>query len=171
MPSGRASPLFETRKAIVMVDPTRVVADADVLMADLLVGGASRRALDHIRRHSWMTLIVSDHLLEDAESGIGRLSDSELAADWRTRVEACATVVEHPSADHPALGCVRAAAAAHLLSLNPDFTGAETNRSLQRWVDVSVRSPDAFDRLFDPSSMYEVAVGDSYPGPDRDPRS
>lgn len=154
-----------------MVDPTRVVADADVLMADLLVGGPSRRALDHVRRHSWMTLIVSGPLLDDAESGIGRLSDPEFAADWRTRVAALATTVEHPAGDHPALGCVRAAAAAHLLSLNPELTGAATNRSLQRWVDVSVRSPDAFDRLFDPSSLYEVAVGGEYPGPDRDPRS
>lgn len=154
-----------------MVDPTRVVADADVLMADLLVGGPSRRAMDHIRRHSWMTLIVSDYLLQDAEAGISRLSDSQLADDWRTRVEAFATGVEHSAEDHPALGCVRAGEAAHLLSLNPDLTGVETNRSLQRWVDVSVRSPDAFERLFDPSSLYEAAIGGEYPGPDRDPRS
>jgi hypothetical protein len=154
-----------------MVDPTRVVADADVLMADLLVGGTARDAMDHIRRHSWMTLIVSEQLLDDAEAGITRLSDSELARDWRTRIEAFATDVQHPRGDHPALGCVRAADAAHLLSLDPEVTGAETNRSLQRWVDVSVRSPDAFDRLFDPSSLYAATIGGEYPGPDRDPRS
>jgi hypothetical protein len=33
-------------------DPTRVVADADVLAADLLVGGVARDALDHVRAHS-----------------------------------------------------------------------------------------------------------------------
>ena len=53
-------------------DPTWVVADADVLAADLLCGEAAenpaRTALDHVRRHSWMSLVASDPLLDDAQA-------------------------------------------------------------------------------------------------------
>ena len=44
----------------------RVVADADVLAADLLVGGSAREALDIVRRHSWLEFVVTDSLLNDA---------------------------------------------------------------------------------------------------------
>lgn len=152
-------------------DPTRVVADADVLAADLFVGGPARRALDHVRRHDWMTLVASDGLLADAVAVITRLGDADLAAEWERHVESLTTVVEHPPGDHPALGTVRHGDAAHLLTLDPQLQGAQTNVSLKRWVDVSVRSPDAFDRLFDPAAFYEATVGGEYPGPDRDPRA
>ncbi|RLM83478.1 hypothetical protein D3D02_18005, partial [Halobellus sp. Atlit-38R] len=36
--------------------PARVVADADALAADLLLGGAAREALDALRSHAWTTL-------------------------------------------------------------------------------------------------------------------
>lgn len=152
-------------------DPTRVVADADVLAADLMLGGPARRALDHVRRHEWMTLVVSDPLLADAVAVITRLANPDLASAWRTRIETLATTVAHAPGDHPALGSVRHGEAAHLLTLDPDLQGVETNVSLKRWIDVSVRSPDAFDRLFDPAAIYEATVGGEYPGPDRDPRT
>jgi hypothetical protein len=151
-------------------DPTRVVADADVLAADLFVGGSARRALDHVRRHAWMTLVASDSLLGDTVAVITHIADADLASAWRTRIERFATLVDHPPDDHPALGCVRHGDAAHLLTLNPELHGAETNVSLKRWVEVSVRSPDAFDRLFDPAALYDTTGDGEYPGPDRDPR-
>jgi hypothetical protein len=36
---------------------------------------------------------------------------------------------------------------------------------------VSVRTPDAFVAVVDPAGLYEATVGESYPGPDRDPRT
>lgn len=152
-------------------DPTRIVADADVLAADLFVGGSARKALDHLRGHDWMTLVASDELIADAVAVITRLGDADLAGDWETRVESLATLVEHPHGDHPALGTVRHGDAAHLLTLDPQLHGAATNASLKRWVEVSVRSPDAFNHLFDPAAFYEATVGGEYPGPDRDPRA
>lgn len=151
-------------------DPAAVVADADVLAADLLVGGAARTALDHLRAHSWTTLHAGEPLLADAEALIAELADPALAADWRRRVAEWATVVEHPAGDHPALGPARAGGAAHVLTLDAELAGAATNAALKRWVDVSVRTPTAFARLFDAAALYEVVVGGDYPGPDRDPR-
>lgn len=152
-------------------DPTRVVADADVLAADLLVGGPARRALDHVRGHEWMTLIASERLLDDAVAVITPLGDADLAGEWLRRIQCLATLVDHAAGDHPALGSVKHGGAAHLLTLDPQWYGAETNATLKRWVDVSVRSPDAFDRLFDPATVYEATIGGEYPGPDRDPRA
>jgi len=61
--------------------PARVVADADVLAADLLCGPDSdaRAAIDHLRRHSWVTLVASDHLLDDASAVIADLANDT----WR----------------------------------------------------------------------------------------
>jgi len=56
-------------------NPARVVADADVLAADLLCDGASRDAIDHLRAHSWTTLVASDPLLDDAETVVADLAD------------------------------------------------------------------------------------------------
>ncbi|HMB50092.1 MAG TPA: hypothetical protein VKM69_05475, partial [Natronoarchaeum rubrum] len=55
-------------------DPARIVAGADVLAADALVGGPARAALDHVRSHSWIDLVASDHLLDDAEAVIADLA-------------------------------------------------------------------------------------------------
>ncbi|WP_435359609.1 DUF7384 family protein [Haloarchaeobius sp. DFWS5] len=149
----------------------RVVADADVLAADLLVGGASRDALDHVREHSWVTLVASEHLLDDAEAVIADLADTDLAADWRERIEEEAELVEHPASDHPALASAYRGEAAHVLSFDENLRSVEAGASLNSRLSVSVRSPDAFARLFDAGSLYEAVVGGEYPGPDRDPRA
>jgi len=150
--------------------PTRVVADADVLAADLFVGDAARDALDHVRRHSWMDLVASDPLLDDAAAVVADLADAGLAADWRARVAADRVRVEHPADDHPALAAAYRGGAAHLLSFDGRLTSAAGNRSVRPHMPVSVREPDAFARLFDPESLYEAQFDDTYPGPDRDPR-
>jgi hypothetical protein len=152
-------------------DPTRVVADADVLAADLLVGGPAREALDHLRRHSWMTLVASDHLLDDAEAIVADLADEQLATDWREHVDDWRERVEHPSEDHPGLASAYRGEAAHLLSFGEGLTSAAANTAVQPHVTVSIRPPDAFARLFDPASLYESVHDESYPGPDRDPRA
>ena len=152
-------------------DPTRVVADSEVLAADLLVDGDARAALDHVRSHSWVDLVASDPLLERTERLVADLADPELAADHRARLEADRVAVEHPEGDNPALASAYRGRAAHLLSDDEGLTSAGAGLSLQSRVSVSVRPPDAFARLFDPVSLYEAVEGGDYPGPDRDPRA
>jgi predicted nucleic acid-binding protein len=152
-------------------DPARVVADADVLAADLLVGGPARAALDAVRRHSWVTLVASEPLLDDAEGVVAALASRDLAADWRERVGALAETVTHPPEDHPAVAAAAHGRAAHLLTCDASLRRADANVALRQRVETSVKSPDAFARLFDAESLYEATVGGDYPGPDRDPRA
>lgn len=151
-------------------DPTRVVADADVLAADLLVGGDARRALDRVREHSWVALVASDPLLADARAVIERLAGESLASDWTERVREERTAVEHPPDDHPALASAYRGGAAHLLSFDERLTTARAGLSVQPHLALSVRGPGAFAAVFDAAALYESEVGDAYPGPDRDPR-
>ena len=152
-------------------NPARVVADPDVLAADLLIGGDAREALDHVRRHSWVELVASDPLLEATERLVAALADADLAADHRERLEAERIAVDHPEGDHPALASAYRGRAAHLLSYDEGLGSAQAGLSLQSRVSVSVRPPDAFARLFDPEGLYEAVEGGDYPGPDRDPRA
>lgn len=147
----------------------RIVADADVLAADLLVGNHSRDALDVVRRHDWITLVASEPLLDDATTIIERLASASLARDWRVNITEEAAIVTHPAGDHPALGAAMQGTAGHLLSLDDRLTSAGANRTLQSRMAVSVRTPTAFVRLFDPAPLYESLFGESYPGPDADP--
>jgi predicted nucleic acid-binding protein len=152
-------------------DPTRVVADPAVLAADLLVAGDAREALDHVRRHSWVDLVASAELLAETERLVTSLTDSELAAAHRERLEADRVAVDQPEDDHPALASAYRGEAAHLLSYDERLNSAKAGLTLQPRVSVSVRPPDAFARLFDPESLYEATVGGEYPGPDADPRA
>ena len=151
-------------------NPARVVADADVLAADLLVGGAAREALDHVRSHSWVELIASDALLDDVEAVVAEHADADLAADHRARLDAERLRVDQPDGDHPALASAYRGEAAHLLSYDEELGSPAAGLTLQPRVRVSIRPPEAFARLFDPESLYEAVVGGTYPGPDRDPR-
>ncbi|WP_424001948.1 DUF7384 family protein [Haloarcula salina] len=153
--------------------PARIVADADVLAADLLCGpdGDARAALDHVRRHSWVTLVASEALLDDASAVVRDLADASLAADWRAQLESECELVEHPADDHPALAAAYRGGAAHLLSYDDRLRSAKTAASLSRHASLSVRPPDAFARLFDAESLYAVVESGPYPGPDRDPRA
>jgi len=150
--------------------PTRIVADADVLAADLLVGGDAREALDHVRRHGWLTLLASEALLADTEAVVAALADPDLARDHRRRLEAATERVDHPEGDHPALASAYQGGAAHLLSRDETLRSARTGLSIQPHAQLSVRPPDAFARIFDPESLYAAAFDDDYPGPDADPR-
>jgi len=149
----------------------RVVADADVLAADLLVGGAAREALDHVRAHSWVTLVTSDPLLADAEAVVADLADPALARDWREKVAELGERVAHPPGDQPALACALHGEAAHVLSFDESLLTAGAGAAIRTRVETSVKRPDAFATLFDPASLYEAVGGGSYPGPDRDPRA
>ncbi|WP_440770539.1 DUF7384 family protein [Natronorubrum sp. DTA28] len=152
-------------------NPARVVADANVLAADLFVGGDAREALDHVRSHSWVDLVASDPLLEQTERLVTTLADADLAAGHRERLEAERVAVDHPDGDHPALASAYRGKAAHVLSYDEGLGSAQAGLTLQSRVSVSVRPPDAFARLFDPESLYEAVEGGEYPGPDRDSRS
>jgi hypothetical protein len=150
--------------------PARVVADADVLAADLLVGGAARDALDPLRSHSWTTLLASDPLVDDAEATIADLADPDLAAAWRDRVAAWRESVSHPAGDNPALGSAYRGGAMHLLTFDDRLRSAKAGATLGADLTVSARHPEAFAALFDAGSLYPEVVGGEYPGPDRDPR-
>ncbi|QKY21025.1 hypothetical protein B4589_011800 [Halolamina sp. CBA1230] len=151
--------------------PARIVADSDVLAADLLVGGDARTCLDHVRSNSWVTLVASDPLLDDAEEVIERLADAELAADWRERIEELREPVDQPDDDHPALASAYHGGAMHVLSFDDRLTSTTGNRMVRDRVETTVRTPHAFARLFDPAKLYPEVVDGEYPGPDRDPRS
>ncbi|EMA58039.1 DUF7384 family protein [Halorubrum lipolyticum] len=151
--------------------PARVVADADALAADLLVGGSAREALDALRSHAWTTLVASDPLLDDAEAVIAALADDELAADWRAAVETWREPAAQPAGDHPALASAYRGGAMQVVSLDPSLTGARAAAGLRNRMAVSVREPRAFATVFSPARLYPEAVGGDYPGPDRDPRS
>ncbi|QPV61844.1 hypothetical protein I7X12_13930 [Halosimplex litoreum] len=151
--------------------PARIVADADVLAADLLVGGYARDALDLVRAHSWVTLVASDALLDDAESVITDLADPELAVDWRERIEGLREPVDHPEGDHPALASALHGGAMHVLSFDESLGSAAAGAAIRGRVETSVRSPRAFATVFDAESLYEAVEGGEYPGPDRDPRA
>ena len=151
--------------------PARVVADADVLAADLLVGGDARDALDSLRRHSWTTLVASDALLDDAEAVIATLTDPSLAAAWRTKLESWREPVDHPAGDHPALASAYHGGAMHVISLDSELTGPAAAAGLRGRMQVSVREPRAFATVFDPERLYPEIEDGEYPGPDRDPRS
>jgi hypothetical protein len=150
---------------------TRLVADADVLAADLFVGGAAREALDTVRSHSWLDLLATEPLLADAEAVVGALGDGELAGAWRESVGDVVTLVEQPPGDHPALAAAYRGNAGHILSFDGRLRSARTGANLRGVMDVSVRSPEAFVSVFDPEAAYELAFDDPYPGPDRDPRA
>lgn len=167
LPPGGRRPMSDDEQA----DPTRVVADADVLVADLLVGGSARDALDAVREHSWLTLVASEPLLDDAEALIADIADPVLATDWRERVERDCEVVDIPDGDHPALAAAYRAGAAQLLTFDEQLSSARANLSLQAHVQVSIRPPDAFANLFDAAALYEATHEGDYPGPDRDPRA
>jgi len=151
--------------------PARIVADADVLAADLLVGGTARDALDQIRSHSWVTLVASDALLDDAEAVIADLSDPALATDWRDHIEARREPVDHPEGDHPALASALHGGAMHVLTFDDGLQSAAAGAAIRGRVETSVKHPSAFATLFDPESLYEAVNEGSYPGPDRDPRA
>ena len=151
--------------------PGRIVADSDVLAADLFVDGPARACLDHLRSHDWLTLVASDPLLDDAEAVVERLGDPDLATDWRERIEGLREPVDHPDGDHPALASAYHGGAMHVLSFDDRLTSATGNTMVRDRVETAVRTPDAFAALFDPATLYPEVVGGEYPGPDRDPRA
>jgi predicted nucleic acid-binding protein len=151
--------------------PARVVADADVLAADVLVGGEARAALDIVRDHSWLDLVASDELCADTQAVLEALADPALAANWRERIDAERVAVDQPDGDHPALASAYHGDAAHVLSYDERLTSARGGMELRSHMNVSVRRPAAFLAVVDPGALYEAVVGGSYPGPDRDPRA
>jgi plasmid stabilization system protein ParE len=155
-------------------DPARIVADADVLAADLLAGdddNPAREAMDVVRSHSWVELVASDRLLDDAEAVIADLADADLAAAWREAVEDLRVAVDQPAGDHPALASAYRGRAAHLLSDDEGLRSAGASAAFGSRLNVSVKTPEGFVALFDPESLYAAVEGGEYPGPDRDPRA
>lgn len=151
-------------------DPTRVVADADVLAADLLVGGAARDALDIVRSHSWLEVVATPDLLAETETLIASLADEELSRAWRQRAEQLATTLDPDASGHPALVAAAAGKAATVLSFDQRLQSAAAGAAIRSRVATSVKSPDAFVRMTDPETLHEAIVGEPYSGADRDPR-
>lgn len=152
-----------------MTEIARVVADSDVLTADLLVGGSAREALDVVRSHSWIELVASDALLSDARALIAELASEELATAWQETIEPERIAVDHPPGDHPALASAYNGNAAHVLSFDDQLGSANAGLTIKKRVETSVKHPDAFVTLFDPEQLYETLFDEPYPGPDRSP--
>ena len=150
--------------------PTRVVADADVLAADVCLDGDARRALGALYQHSWTTLVASDRLVADAEAVIESVADESLASDWRDCIDTWREPVDQPAGDHPAVASAYRGGAMHVLSVTESLTASGTGVALQERFPVSIRQPAAFALLFDPESLYATDHDDAYPGPDREPR-
>ena len=148
-------------------DPTRIVADSDVLVADLLVGGPSRDVMDVLRSHSWLEPIATEPLLAAAEAVIASLADATLAGEWRATAEDLLSVVEQPAGDRPALAAAYRGNASQIVTLDDRLRSASTGANLRGLFEVSVRSPEAFLSVVDPEPLYELAFDASYPGPDR----
>ena len=151
--------------------PARVVADADVLAADLFVDGHARAALDLLRAHSWTTLVASDTLLDDLEAVVASLADPALGRDWRAQIATWRTPVSHPAGDHPALSSAYRGGAMQVIALDARLTGPRAAAGLRDRLPVSVREPRAFEAVFSPARLYPEVADSSYPGPDRDARS
>lgn len=148
----------------------RIVADADVLAADLFVGGDARAAVDLARAHSWVTLVANEPLLSDAEAVIASLGDGSLASDWRATIEPLVELVGHAPGDHPAIAAAYHGGARHVLTFDDELLSADAAVAVRDRVETSLKHPSAFVDLFDPASMYPVVVGGTYPGPDRNYR-
>jgi hypothetical protein len=126
--------------------------------------------MDLLRAHSWLDLVATAELLDDAEAVVRDLADADLAADWRRSIDRLAHVVEQPPGDHPALAAAYRGDAAHLLTFDESLRSARRGAEIRARVATSVKSPDAFLAVFDPERLYPAVVGGEYPGPDRDPR-
>lgn len=150
--------------------PTRIVVDADVLAADCCLDGPARAVLDDLYQQSWITLVASDQLLADAEAVIEAVATQSVASEWREQFSEWCEPVDHPSGDHPALGSAYRGGAMHVLSFDDELTSSAAGATLNNYISISVRQPDAFQLLFDPESLYAAAHDEPYPGPDRPPR-
>lgn len=151
-------------------DPTHIVADADVLAADVLIDGPAREAMDLIRSHRWLTLLASEPLLDEAADLIGRLGDPSIAADWRDLIGDHCTTVDHPVGDHPAIASAYAGEAGHVLTYDGRLTGAQAGLAVRKAMPMSVRTPEAFLAVVDLAALYEATFEENYPGPDAEPR-
>lgn len=151
--------------------PTRVVADADVLAVDCCLAGPSRAVLDELYTHSWITLVASDQLLDDAETVIETVASQSVAREWRKQINEWRQPVDHLPSDHPALGSAYRGGAMHVLSFDDELTSSAAGAALKTRIPISVRQPDAFRLLFDPKSLYESEIAETYPGADREPRA
>ena len=151
-------------------DPTAIVADTDVLAADLLVGGIAREALDLVRSHSWLSVLASETLLAETRAVVTTLAGSDLADRWYARISEDARLVDHPDGDHPALASAYHGGAAHLLTFDERLQSPQAAVRLQQRFPISVRSPDAFVATFDVDGVHEAIFGEPYDGPDVDPR-
>ncbi len=150
-------------------DPTRVVVDADVLAVDLLVGGEAREALDLLRAHSWLTMVLSEQLVSDAASVIEAHTDDRLAGDWQDRIMQDATIVVPTVSGHPAIAAAATGNAASVLSFHKGLRSTAAGQTIRQHVATSVKSPDAFCKQLDPERLYEAISDEPYPGPDADP--
>lgn len=151
-------------------DPTRIVADIDVLAADLFVDGEARAVMDLIRAHNWIDLYASDILLERTMTVIDRLGSASLAEQWRKKIDRLVETVDHPSGDHPALGTAYQSTAAHLITYDATLRSVDTGVAIRAARPLSIRDPDAFLAVVDPDALYEATFDRPYPGRDRDPR-
>lgn len=141
-------------------DPTRIVADSDVLAADLLVGGSARKALDMIRTHEFLSLITTDTILLETQRIIEALADADLAEDWGSRARVEFTVIKPSGGGHPAFEAAATSNAATVLSLDERLQSMRAGVAIRDHVATSVKSPQAFVAMVDPKAL-KIAIEES----------
>ncbi len=134
-------------------DPTCIVADVDVLAADLFIDGFAREALSMIRETPALSLVLTDTLIDQTVAVIEHFGDTELADTWEHRVRTDFETVEPVLAGHPGLVAAAAASAGTLLSHDERLQRARAGVAIRARVATSVKSPRAFVSIVDPSTL------------------
>lgn len=134
-------------------DPMRVVADVDVLAADVFLDGSARAAVSLIRESPDLTLVVTDDLLTEARDLIADFTDDSVAAAWERCARTDFHVVDPSSSGHPALVAAEAGDAATVLTHDEQFQTASAGVAIRTYVETSVKSPEAFVALVERSSF------------------
>ena len=132
-------------------DPMRIVADVDVLAADLLVDGTAREAMSMIRESATLSAVCSEELLSESREIIATLGDPTLAAAWERRARADFDIVEMRGDGHGALLTAAAGRAGTVLSHDEALQSVAAGVAIREHIETSVKSPDAFVSLVDPS--------------------
>ncbi|MFB6186470.1 MAG: hypothetical protein ABEI06_00840 [Halobacteriaceae archaeon] len=151
-------------------DKTTFVIDSDVLIADLLIDGKARKALDLLRSHSWITVIISPELIRECTTVLAEFIDDSVVSAWKEKITTFGKCVTPTATGNKALACAKEANAAHVLTYDQRLLGVKAGVNIKPHVETSVKTPTSFLSIFEPKQLYEAVYDSSYEGPDQDPR-
>ncbi|MFB6186889.1 MAG: hypothetical protein ABEI86_08495 [Halobacteriaceae archaeon] len=151
-------------------DKTTFVIDSDVLIADLLIDGKARQALDLLRSHSWITVSISPELITECTTVLAEFIDDAVVNAWEEKITTFGNCVTPTATGNRALACAKEADAAHVITYDQRLLGVKAGVNMKPYVETSVKTPDSFLSIFEPEQLYEAVYDSPYEGPDQDPR-